>query len=288
MSDNAEENDVPVAGATDRLKTDAVWIDADVYRAARFDWGSRQFTELTALAGRGLIQVIETEITRREIMSLMREMWLETSKAVQSNAAAMKQLGLQDAVAVLSDEEASLKAMVSAYDWWLIGCRRHRCTSKPDLDAVLENYFEGRPPFGPGKKRAEFPDALVLSSLKAWCAQKPGRTIYIVSNDQGVQGACVPDGPLIATKSLNEVLSHGRASAAIYDALACLVKESDYVRNQVWDGAAELDVSVESGYRRNSRINLELGVDGAITLEEAYLVESRLAVDFDEVASRIE
>ena len=63
------------------------------------------------------------------------------------------------------------------------------------LPLVLAAYFEKQPPFGHGKNKAEFPDALVLETLREWCA-KNELNMAVVSLDQGVQAACAEDDDL--------------------------------------------------------------------------------------------
>lgn len=53
---------------------------------------------------------------------------------------------------------------------------------KTNLDMVLDLYFEGKVPFGLGKKRCEFPDAIALLSLEEY-AKAADRGIIVVSGD---------------------------------------------------------------------------------------------------------
>jgi hypothetical protein len=245
------------ADGSERLKASAVWIDASVYRAQRFDWQGRAFRELAGLAGKNLIRVVTTEITVREVHSLMREMWAEANKGIQAVAAIIGQVGLQTVAETFADEEKCLGAMRAHFQTWLTNCRGLKCDTVPDLDTVLEDYFSGTPPFGRGKK-AEFPDALVVSSLRKWCIDH-GRTVYIVTEDADIQACCTHGGPLISTRSLNEVLSHGRGSAAIHDALFVAVQANDFVRERLWRHAEDLEVIVRSGYRHGARVEIEAG-----------------------------
>jgi len=47
---------------------------------------------------------------------------------------------------------------------------------------VIDDYFNFKPPFKNGKKKHEFPDALVLNSLETWC-KRNHRKIYVVADD---------------------------------------------------------------------------------------------------------
>jgi hypothetical protein len=61
--------------------------------------------------------------------------------------------------------------------------------SRASVSVVVEQYLNATPPFGTGEKKAEFPDALVLSALEGWC-EHHGREVYVVSRDLKVREAC--------------------------------------------------------------------------------------------------
>ena len=55
--------------------------------------------------------------------------------------------------------------------------------------ALFEGYFSGRPPFGAGRKKNEFPDALALSALEK-SAESRGMGILVVSKDNDWRDFC--------------------------------------------------------------------------------------------------
>jgi hypothetical protein len=70
-------------------------------------------------------------------------------------------------------------------------------------DVIFQKYFDRKPPFGPAKKKAEFPDAFVVTALETWCATKR-QSMYVVSTDPDLQSACGNRGPLLHLKSVAE------------------------------------------------------------------------------------
>jgi hypothetical protein len=56
----------------------------------------------------------------------------------------------------------------------------------------MDDYFAGKPPFGTGDKKAEFPDAITVKVLADW-AKSEGAQILVVSGDKGV---CEARGPV--------------------------------------------------------------------------------------------
>lgn len=51
------------------------------------------------------------------------------------------------------------------------------------IDKIISDYFNSNPPFKEGKKKHEFPDALVLNSLESWC-EKEKKKLYVVAEDE--------------------------------------------------------------------------------------------------------
>ena len=64
-------------------------------------------------------------------------------------------------------------------------------TSKIDLDAIIDDYFEIRAPFQTGeKKRKEFPDAFIANQIRERFGHE--EMVAIISDDKGFIEACQP------------------------------------------------------------------------------------------------
>jgi PIN domain len=176
----------------------------------------------------------------------MREMWSEANKLVQRSAVALGQVGLSDTIVSLAEEEACVAKMQAAFERCLRSCNVWTCKYEPDLQAIMDDYFGGKPPFGAGRKKAEFPDAIVASMLRVWCAATE-QAVYIVSLDGDLKGCCLPEGPLICAASVAEVVSHGNASVAVHDAVVAAVRSSEWLFRTMQSRVSDLSVEVESG-----------------------------------------
>jgi hypothetical protein len=255
------------------LLADYVYVDASIYRALQFDWRGHWLTALVDLVQRGLVRVVITEITRREVAALIRETWTDASRATKKFAVTFKQVGLIDAVEVLADEEACVAKMIAEFDRWLVRAKAWTCKYDANLVTIMDDYFGGRPPFGTGRKKAEFPDAIVVSMLRAWCA-KTRASVYVISQDGDLKACCSPEGPLIHAGSVAEVVSHGIASAALHDAVTAAITQSEWFSQQIQRQAASLPAEAESGYRGGTMTDVEvealklenLSVDGVIVM----------------------
>ena len=73
-----------------------------------------------------------------------------------------------------------------------------------DAEDLLSLYFDKRPPFGEGKKKSEFPDAISILSLKSHLQND--EKIYIVSDDGDLKALCAEEPNFISVESLDKLL----------------------------------------------------------------------------------
>ena len=273
MSPSDAEHEQP------RLKARYVFIDTSAYRPLQFDWSGRWLTVLADFVRRGLIKIVITDITKREIVAHLRESWSTASKSAKRSAVALRQLGLGQMLNELDEEEASIAKLTFAFEEWLRINNVWTCRWDPDLKAVMEDYFSGSPPFGLGQKKCEFPDAFVASALREWCKSMK-LSVYVVSQDTDLKSCCSPDGPLIYASSIAEIISHGTVSAKIHDAVVAAVKGSDRVFLELQRQVTAISVDVESGYRGDTHVT----VDASVSKLDQIKIDDVSVVEFDGTA----
>ena len=190
----------------DTIRTSNVFLDTQVVDEANFNYASQRIRSLIALAEDGQIQVFLTDITLREIKShltdAIRKAVSVRPHPVLRNSALPRVTALLEPLDAVEIEEELLTQL----DDFI---RTARATILPIeggfLEPVLRKYFDRQPPFGDGKNKAEFPDALVLVALEKWCREH-GQTMAVVTRDQGMKAACVSEGPLLHFEDLPEYL----------------------------------------------------------------------------------
>jgi hypothetical protein len=151
------------------------------------------------------------------------------------------------------------------------------------LKSVLDDYFGRRPPFGEGKDKAQFPDALAIVALIDY--SKHDRTICAVSGDQAFRAGCNPlfhlDPYESLPKFLDAVASEDKRAAFIHDVIT---KVDDVVKPAIkeqfekltfdlpheWGEVHEVQVEDISLGDREADILMFLD-DGAIVLEYARI-----------------
>jgi hypothetical protein len=177
------------------LKGKRVFIDTQVFRKASFGIAGPAFAKFAMLCEEREAILVTTKITRREIEAQIDEVAPEIrnifTKAGRM-ASSLRQpefvvLGFPSSQITDPQVAAAVKKLVQRF---FEDCLAEEIELPKDaLPTVLDLYFEKRPPFGAGKKKAEFPDALVLEALRAKAGIN-GESIYVISEDTDFAAAC--------------------------------------------------------------------------------------------------
>lgn len=204
------------------IKASNVFLDTEVFVEANFSYKSPRLTSLAELARSGRIRVFLTEITVREINAKIKELVERAAAARPPSILRNSSLPQVRALFEPLDTAEVGKDLVGQLEGFI---KDAVITVLPVEDKilapVLDNYFNRLPPFGLGKKKAEFPDALALETLKEWCRVE-GRSMAVVTRDEGVKAACSDDGPLHHFVELPKYLD---AVASEEEALSDFIRE---------------------------------------------------------------
>ncbi|SFH97156.1 PIN domain-containing protein [Bradyrhizobium sp. Gha] len=230
-----------------------MFVDTQALRKARFDWNGRTLSKLAEFAKAGHLRLLVTDITIGEVKSQLRELLAEASSSVTKHSGILEQLGAWSAIENLKDQTAALASLEAAFDAFL---KRTSAVNVPlisDVKSVLDDYFARRPPFST-KKKAEFPDAISVASIRSWCQQR-NATAYVVSDDPDLRGCCSDSGPLYHSETIAEIISQATVSKELHDALEEALSKSDYLSDRVADEIKASDVEY-SRYNRGDRANI--------------------------------
>ena len=178
------------------LRTKHVFIDTQAFRKARLDWHGKTLSKLSEFAKKGQLRLVVTDVTIGEVKSQIRELVEEAVSSVTKHRGILEQLGGSDVITRLDDKTAALATLEAAFDRFLKDTNATAVPLISDVKGVLADYFARRPPFST-KKKNEFPDAISIASVRAWCEKNKSST-YIVSEDADLKACCSEAGPLFA------------------------------------------------------------------------------------------
>lgn len=98
------------------------------------------------------------------------------------------------------------------------------CSDYVSVSSLLANYFSNKPPFAEtGKKKNEFPDAIVLMAVDAW-AKDNDVHVLAVSSDKDWENFCNISINIDYQKDLPKALSSFNTTNAPYELLANIEK----------------------------------------------------------------
>jgi hypothetical protein len=177
------------------LKGKCVFLDTQVFRKALFGVCNPAFKKLSEICKDGDVRLVTTKITRQEIDAQIEEAGPDIKKTLGKAASILAGLGLPEPAIQGTSAATITEAEIVVFLKDLVATFFRDCEvqdiefPKGALHNVLDLYFGKRPPFGAGKKKAEFPDAFVLEALKSK-AGRNGESIYVVSEDTDLVAAC--------------------------------------------------------------------------------------------------
>lgn len=90
------------------------------------------------------------------------------------------------------------------------------CNEYITINDVLQIYFKNEPPFAEsGKKKNEFPDAIVLLAVESW-ADKNGKKVLAVAQDKDWEAYCQISKNIDYTSNFSDALSKFNTATAPY------------------------------------------------------------------------
>lgn len=203
------------------LETRNIFLDTQVWFRSGFNLHKRSLTRLRELCEKGFLNLYITDIVKRECHAHLRD-------AIADALAGLKRFQRQGVVLqrvespVLSplfrslDEEEIQQQARQQFQDYLTACNvAEVCCSNVDSGAIFELYFSRSAPFGPGKKKSEFPDAF---SFRALSQAVQAEKCYLVSGDKDAMG--IREDNLIVVDGLDKFLDLYTRTEARADLLA--------------------------------------------------------------------
>lgn len=176
-----------------------VTLDTNIFISKKFDFSEgSQLGLLVNYVKAEKIKVVLSNIVTKEvekhiveegnnICGQLRKLRSEVLKTASEKY--LEQIGLESYLVILNKEEYQEKSLnvwksfVNSLDPEILD------TSKIDLSTIINDYFNGAPPFEKSdKKKNEFPDAFIANQINTRFNQN--EIVAIVSKDNGFKRAC--------------------------------------------------------------------------------------------------
>jgi hypothetical protein len=201
-----EYPDVSASGKP-TLKTRNVFLDTSVLMNENYGIKSTAFKSLMSLCRMDKAFLKLTDVTLREVEAHIEKGLAAANEALETKTRDTKILRNFDGFEALfrTLDENRLRTELMKLLQAEFKSANADIISAANISALLvfDKYFLKQPPFSSSKKKAEFPDAFVLTAIEDWCEQRK-QWLYVVSSDGDMHLACRDEGPLFHLKSIGE------------------------------------------------------------------------------------
>lgn len=233
-----------------------VTLDTNILDAANFDFNEKSTLQLLVnYVKKGKVKVVLSNIVVKEaekhiakrgisVCSLMRKLRADALKSATDYQ--IKQLGLGHILELSTGKaEIGQKSIDLLHKYIADLDAEILDTSKIDLDAIIDDYFEIRAPFQTGeKKRKEFPDAFIANQIRERFGYE--EMVAIISDDKGFKEACQPWGNHLFFSSLGELYGEMNKQEKFYEA----------TKNFVIEQKSDIESSLAQYIKNNVEINV--------------------------------
>lgn len=206
--------------------TKTVFLDTQVFDTQLYDFDSLLLENFRSFASTGLINVITTEVTCGEIEARIDDKVEKSLHGLKSwlrerDSGILRHLGDRYSILFSKIKPAELAAILKKQFHDFLDATHSIILpiGKIDGSQLVNSYFGAVAPFGPGRKKEQFPDAIALAVLRQWCEENES-TLEVVSGDEDWKRACDGCKWLKHTEELKDLLAGlGIVAPAVTDAL---------------------------------------------------------------------
>jgi len=211
------------------LQTPNVFVDTEPFCGQKFSLDSGRLKRLIQLIKAGRLRLVLPSTTRRELKKKLLEQVdeeLERFQIARKKAPLLARSSNPTITNVFEeiDVEAVKAELLGLLDEYLKQAEAIDVDPPADmLEQVLDDYFDSTPPFGGGKKKHEFLDAIAVRTLCDWCEEEE-ESLYVVSRDDDLAAACDKRERLLHLPTLDDLF--GLVQAVDTKALALVESAS--------------------------------------------------------------
>lgn len=204
----------------ERLKTllaegriSALSIDTSIFDQKRLQLNSTSMKSLLNLKARPFRFILTDTVSKEVVSHLTRAAEEALQQARRSIGKALYAFETEEPTRsdLIETISGGRTAEEAAKQRWEKFTRDTSCEILDDAalvptSKIYDAYFHGRPPFGSGSKKNEFPDALALNALEAAAANE-NTCVMVVSSDGDWRAFCEQSSKLYLVKEIEKALA---------------------------------------------------------------------------------
>lgn len=195
-----------------------VFVDTSEFIGANFAFSGARLATLSARMSADDVSLGMPEITRREIHASIQKAVGDAAGAItkaRNDVRVLRNSQRMDYGVLFSEfpQHEIVAELQGRFEGFLAADQvRVIGIGQAKAGDVFDLYFARKPPFGDGKKKAEFPDAFTLSLLSEW-GKAESKTVLVASSDSDLMSGVASFENLEYAGTLEQLL--GRLSKEI-------------------------------------------------------------------------
>lgn len=215
------------------LQSRSIFIDTQCYVALGLRFNHPTLAHLKRLCAAMSLQLVVTETVVGEVKGKIAEKLVAASNNLREfhKTVSILEAFLPGKFSGVFPEMKQQDIVLAGHDAWAEFLKEANAVIIPatviDSSRLLTMYFNSEAPFGSGKKKSEFPDAISTLSIEHWTAQN-AQKIYIVSGDADLAQWCERRQFAIHVETLGEFLDlYNRAAEKLTTLAHKLLEEEE-------------------------------------------------------------
>ncbi|GEA59162.1 PIN domain-containing protein [Vibrio comitans] len=223
----------------------AILVDTSIYDNFGLKLEQGYFASLKQFKNTPIVYLIP-DVIASEVTSHIEEKVKTTQnsleKALKDSEVhkCLDQDSCQQIGVLFAKKKSPIDIATSQFDTYcdLVGATRIDCDDHVSISSVLKQYFAKKPPFGKGKKKNEFPDAIILMATEAW-AKENDKQVIAIAKDGDWKNFCETSENIDYSEELPEVFQLLKQNNAQYPYFKSLFEALE--ENQADDFLSEIE-----------------------------------------------
>lgn len=193
----------------------AVFLDSNIFISSKYNFGSEgvlQIMKNLVLQKKAVLYISNIVVSEVEqhikddaliVANTLNSAWKDAGKKIDMSQ--FSNIAFTSALSVPLEQDFSAQ-IIDNFNSYLSDCSAIFLNNDGvNIDAIINDYFNFNPPFEQtGKKKHEFPDALIISKLKSQFSE--AKPLCVISDDKGFREALSDQHIFTCFNSIKEFL----------------------------------------------------------------------------------
>ncbi|MGM9601384.1 MAG: PIN domain-containing protein [Faecousia sp.] len=188
-----------------------VFLDTNIFIGAKYNFAGGALCSLKKHCENGTVALFTNDIILREVQSHIDSdvglMAKQAKNAIKTRGELVNAITRETYNAIESEIMGASRSLSSQFETFMSGAEL-LSNSGLSVEVLFDDYFGKRVPFEDNeKKKSEFPDAVVIMSIKRYLEESPDTVLYVVTDDNGWHSALSEISNVYLYKNVRDLLT---------------------------------------------------------------------------------